>query len=79
VARLAYYLGVALTLWTAWQVITGAGVVLAGVLPSSVRLELAAPLTFLLLLLPMLMARLLPHVGPAVLAAVTLPDLLATL
>lgn len=41
-ARLAYYLGVALTLWTAWQVITGAGVVLAGVLPSSVRLELAA-------------------------------------
>ena len=36
---------------------TGAGVLLAGVLPPSLRLELAAPLTFLLLLLPMLTTR----------------------
>lgn len=52
--RLGYYLGVGITLWVAWQVITGAGVLLAGALPASLRLELAAPLTFLLLLLPML-------------------------
>ncbi|WP_343984576.1 AzlC family ABC transporter permease [Pseudonocardia aurantiaca] len=55
--RLAYYLAVGLTLWTAWQLMTAAGTVLAGVLPASLRLELAAPLTFLLLLLPMLTSR----------------------
>jgi predicted branched-subunit amino acid permease len=55
--RLAYYLAVGLTLWTAWQLLTATGVVLAGVLPPWLRLELAAPLTFLLLLLPMLTTR----------------------
>jgi len=35
----------------------GAGVLLAGVLPTSLHLELAAPLTFLLLLLPLLTHR----------------------
>jgi predicted branched-subunit amino acid permease len=55
--RLAYYMAVALTLWTAWQLLTAAGTVLAGVLPASVRLELAAPLTLLLLMLPMLTNR----------------------
>jgi predicted branched-subunit amino acid permease len=55
--RLTYYLAVGLTLFTAWQLITGAGVLLAAVLPTSLRLELAAPLTFLLLLLPMLTSR----------------------
>lgn len=55
--RLRYYLGVGPTLWVAWQVITGAGVLLAGLLPAGLRLELAAPLTFLLLLLPMLTNR----------------------
>lgn len=55
--RLTYYLGVGLTLWAAWQLLTGAGMVLAGMLPASLRLELAAPLTFLLLLLPMLTSR----------------------
>lgn len=55
--RLVYYLAVGTTLWTAWQALTGAGVLLAGVLPTSLRLELAAPLTFLLLLLPMLAGR----------------------
>ncbi|MBC3191014.1 AzlC family ABC transporter permease [Pseudonocardia sp. C8] len=56
-ARLAYYLGVGLTLWPAWQLITAAGTVLAGALPAAVPLELAGPLTFLLLLLPMLASR----------------------
>lgn len=55
--RLRYYLAAGLTLWVGWQVITGLGVVLAGVLPASLRLELAAPLAFLLLLLPMLASR----------------------
>jgi branched chain amino acid efflux pump len=55
--RLLYYLGVGVALWVAWQAMTGAGVLLAGVLPTSVHLELAAPLTFLLLLLPMLTHR----------------------
>lgn len=55
--RLAYYLAVGLTLWTAWQLLTAAGTVLAGALPATLRLELAAPLTFLLLLLPMLTGR----------------------
>jgi predicted branched-subunit amino acid permease len=55
--RLAYYLAVGLTLWVGWQLITAAGMVLAGALPASLHLELAAPLTFLLLLLPMLTGR----------------------
>jgi predicted branched-subunit amino acid permease len=52
--RFRYYLTSGLVLWTAWMTLTGAGVLLAGVLPDSLHLELAAPLTFLLLLLPML-------------------------
>jgi branched chain amino acid efflux pump len=55
--RLRYYLGVGLVLWPAWMGLTGAGVLLGGVLPASLRLDLAAPLTFLLLLLPMLTSR----------------------
>lgn len=55
--RLVYYMAVGLTLWVGWQLITAAGMVLAGVLPTSLHLELAAPLTFLLLLLPMLTGR----------------------
>ena len=63
--RLRYYLGVGLTMWVAWMGLTGAGVLLGGVLPASLRLDLAAPLTFLLLLLPMLTSR------PAYAAAAT--------
>ena len=55
--RMLYYLGVGVALWMAWQAMTGAGVLLAGVLPATLHLELAAPLTFLLLLLPMLTHR----------------------
>ncbi len=55
--RLVYYLSVGLSLWVAWQAITGAGILLAAVLPAGLHLELAAPLTFLLLLLPMLTSR----------------------
>ena len=63
--RLRYYLAVGLILWTAWMALTAAGVLLGGVLPTSLPLDLAAPLTFLLLLLPMLTSR------PAYAAAAT--------
>jgi len=63
--RLRYFFTVGLVLWPAWLGLTGAGVLLGGVLPTSLRLDLAAPLTFLLLLLPMLTSR------PAYAAAVT--------
>jgi len=55
--RMAYYTGVGVTLWSAWLLLTGVGMLLAGMLPAGLRLDLAAPLTFLLLLLPMLRAR----------------------
>ena len=63
--RLRYYFTVGLVMWPAWMALTGAGVLLGGVLPASLRLDLAAPLTFLLLLLPMLTSR------PAYAAAAT--------
>jgi predicted branched-subunit amino acid permease len=55
--RMAYYTGVGVTLWCTWLLLTGVGMLLAGALPTWLRLDLAAPLTFLLLLLPMLQAR----------------------
>ncbi|MFR9804556.1 AzlC family ABC transporter permease [Pseudonocardia sp. RS010] len=55
--RFVYYVTVGATLFVAWQVLTGAGVLLAGTLPAWLRVDLAAPLTFLLLLLPMLTGR----------------------
>ncbi|WP_353808808.1 AzlC family ABC transporter permease [Agromyces sp. SYSU T00194] len=63
--RLRYYFAMALTAWAGWMTLTGAGVLLGGVLPASLPLELAAPLTFLLLLLPTLKRR------PAYVAAAT--------
>ena len=63
--RSRYYLTVGVVFWIAWMGLTGAGVLLGGVLPASLRLDLAAPLTFLLLLLPMLTSR------PAYAAAAT--------
>lgn len=55
--RLRYYLAVGLILWTAWMALTAAGMLLGGVLPTSLPLDRIAPLTFLLLLLPMLTSR----------------------
>lgn len=63
--RLTYYFVAGGTLWVAWMLATGAGVALAGALPVELRLELAAPLTFLLLLAPMITDR------PTAAAAVT--------
>jgi predicted branched-subunit amino acid permease len=55
--RLHYYLAVGVTLWTAWQLLTGGGLLIGRLLPAGLHLERAAPLTFLLLLLPMLTTR----------------------
>ena len=63
--RLRYFFTVGVAFWPAWLGLTGAGVLLGGALPASLPLGLAAPLTFLLLLLPMLSSR------PAYAAAVT--------
>jgi 4-azaleucine resistance transporter AzlC len=52
--RLRYFLAMALTCWVGWIILTGAGGLLAGALPAALPLELAAPLTFLLLLVPTL-------------------------
>lgn len=48
----AYYLGVAATVWTVWQLTTIAGVVLGASVPESLGLEFAVPLVFLALLIP---------------------------
>lgn len=53
-ARLAYYFAVALTCWVGWLSLTASGLLLADALPAGLPLELAAPLTFLLLTLPTL-------------------------
>lgn len=45
--RLGYYTAVGLTCWTGWLLLTGAGGLLAGALPTALPLHLAAPLTFL--------------------------------
>ncbi|MDQ4117186.1 MAG: AzlC family ABC transporter permease, partial [Actinomycetota bacterium] len=55
--RMAYYAGVGVTLWCAWLLLTGLGTLLTEALPAGFRLDLAAPLTFLLLLLPLLTSR----------------------
>jgi 4-azaleucine resistance transporter AzlC len=52
--RRRYLLGVSVVCWSAWQLLVGAGVLLSGLLPAALPLEIAAPLTFLLLLLPSL-------------------------
>ncbi|MDS0282832.1 AzlC family ABC transporter permease [Haloarcula onubensis] len=50
--RIAYYFGVAATLWVVWQLTTIAGVVLGTSVPESLGLEFAVPLVFLALLVP---------------------------
>ncbi len=47
-----YYLGLGLTLWTAWNLMTAAGLLVGAALPASWPLDLAVPFTFLALLVP---------------------------
>ena len=52
VDRRAYYLGVAATLWVAWQLATVAGYLLGTGIPEAWGLEFAVPLVFLAVLVP---------------------------
>ncbi len=61
--RLPYYLGIGVTMWTAWQLATITGVLIGAAVPESVPLDFAVPMVFLVLLVPMLASR------PAVVAA----------
>ena len=56
-AQIGYYFAVGLTGFVGWGVLVGLGVLLGGFIPAWVPLELAIPLTFLLLLLPLIKDR----------------------
>ena len=55
--RVPYYLGAALTLWVSWQVCTVVGVLIGAAVPSSLPLDFAVPLVFLVLLVPAITSR----------------------
>ncbi|MGE3620357.1 MAG: AzlC family ABC transporter permease [Acidimicrobiia bacterium] len=61
--RFPYYMGGAALMWVAWQVSTLAGVLVGPVVPEDIPLDFAAPLVFLVMLVPALTGR------PAVVAA----------
>jgi len=52
-----FFLGAGLTLWTAWQVSTAAGIFLGARIPASWNLEFALPMTFLALARPAVVDR----------------------
>lgn len=56
-AQLGYYFAAGITCFAGWASLTAIGVLLGGFIPSWVPLELAIPLTFLLLLLPLIRDR----------------------
>ena len=64
-ARRRYWFALGLVLWTVWQVEVTLGVLIGSTLPESVPLDLAAPLTFLAMLVPNLADR------PALVSAAT--------
>lgn len=51
-ARLSYYFGAAIALWSTWQISTVVGLVLGEGVPASWSLDFAVPLVFLALLVP---------------------------
>lgn len=55
--RMPYYFGVVGLLWTSWQVTTVLGALGGSQVPDDVPLDFAAPLVFLVLLVPVLTAR----------------------
>jgi 4-azaleucine resistance transporter AzlC len=64
-----YFFGAGLTLWTAWQISTAAGIFLGARIPTSWPLDFAIPLTFIALLVPDLKDR--PSVVAALAAGIT--------
>ncbi len=55
--QLGYYFGAGVTMLLGWTALTAVGVLLGGLLPGWLPLELAIPLTFLLLLMPLIKDR----------------------
>ncbi|MEO8262484.1 MAG: AzlC family ABC transporter permease [Pseudolysinimonas sp.] len=55
--QLGYYFSTSIVLWVGWAVLLAVGVLFGGLIPPWVPLELAIPLTFLLLVLPLLKDR----------------------
>ncbi|MDV3222212.1 AzlC family ABC transporter permease [Intrasporangium sp.] len=51
-AHRAYFFAASWTCWAGWLALTGAGVLIGDLLPTSLPMDVAAPLTFLLLVLP---------------------------
>ena len=64
-ARVPYFLGGALTLWTSWQLSTIVGALVGAAVPKEIPLSFAVPLVFLVLLVPAVNGR-----APAVAAFV---------
>jgi predicted branched-subunit amino acid permease len=64
-----YFLGAALVVWAAWQLAVGAGIGLGAGVPAAWRLEVAAPLAFVAMTIPLLRER--AMVAAAVVAAIT--------
>lgn len=62
--RWFYYVTLGVTLWLAWQTLTALGLLVAAQLPSLALLEIAVPLVFVALLVPMLTDR--PSIAAAV-------------
>ncbi|MEO5920187.1 MAG: AzlC family ABC transporter permease [Pseudolysinimonas sp.] len=52
--QLGYYFASSIVLWVGWSLLLAVGVLFGGLIPPWVPLELAIPLTFLLLVLPLL-------------------------
>lgn len=52
--QLGYYFSMSIVLWVGWSLLLAVGVLFGGLIPPWVPLELAIPLTFLLLVLPLL-------------------------
>jgi 4-azaleucine resistance transporter AzlC len=56
--KLEFYLGVSATVWLVWQLAVLAGALVGSGLPASWRLEFAAPLAFIAISVPLLLAAL---------------------
>jgi len=52
-----YFLGAGMTLWTAWQISSGVGILIGASLPDSATLSFVLPLTFIALVVPALKDR----------------------
>lgn len=67
--KIYYYLGAALPMWIIWQIGTVCGIILGAQVPKSWSLDFAIPLTFMVLLVPLLKDK--PSVGAALVSGFT--------